>query len=155
MRANNQFREKMLNHPTYWVEGINGMLYDAIVTYMSKHDMKRKDLAKHLNISAGRVSQILNDGDINFSLETIVEIAIKVGKFPSFTLEDKESFMEKEEKLAEIKRVFLKYDMNEFTKNAFAPCQFPETKVVKFVPKDATYEVYKNFNVSNYFVYSL
>lgn len=115
MNANNEFREKMLNHPKYWVEGINGLLYDAIVTYMQKHNMKRKDLAVHLDISPGRVSQILNDGEINFSMEKIIEIALKVGKFPSFEFEDKEVFLERERKVSDRKKIFLSHDKNEIT----------------------------------------
>ena len=58
--------------------------------------MKQKDLAKHLGISPGRVSQILNDGNINFSIEKIIEIAIKVDKIPNFIFEDKSTFLKGE-----------------------------------------------------------
>jgi transcriptional regulator with XRE-family HTH domain len=113
MKANNQFREKILNHSAYWVEGINGLLYDAIVTYMEKHNLKRKYLANHLDISTGRVSQILNEGNINFSLEKIIEIAIKVDKFPVFEFEDKSTFLEKEKQLADEKRLPKAYEISE------------------------------------------
>jgi len=79
-------REQILNQPSYWIENINGLLYNAIVDYMEEHNMKQKDLAAHLNISNGRVSQILNDGDINFSLDKVIQIALKVGMYPSFKL---------------------------------------------------------------------
>lgn len=36
MKTTRNFREQILENPVYWVEGINGMLYDAIVTYMEK-----------------------------------------------------------------------------------------------------------------------
>jgi|688.fasta_scaffold1296382_1 transcriptional regulator with XRE-family HTH domain len=149
MKTNNQFREKMLNHPTYWVEGINGLLYDGIISYMKKHKMKRKDLAKHLGISAGRVSQILNDGDINFSLEKIVDIAIKVDKFPIFAFEDKNSFLERERKLAEVKRICLHYDRNEVSIELPAE-ESSRTKIIPLVPK---IEVSQNYTVSNQLVY--
>lgn len=96
MKTTRNFRAQILENPKYWVEGINGMLYDAIVRYMEKHQMKQKDLAKHLGISPGRVSQILNDGNINFSIEKIIEIAIKVDKIPNFIFEDKSTFLEGE-----------------------------------------------------------
>ncbi len=117
MKENNRYREKMLANPTYWVEGINGLLYDAIVNYMEKNQMKRKDLARHLNISTGRISQILNDGDINFSLEKIIEIAIKVDKFPNFSFEDKEAYFEKERFLAHATSIFMSYNRNEVSLN--------------------------------------
>lgn len=80
--------EKILNQPSYWIEGINGVLYHAIVEFMEKNNFNRTQLAQVLGISKGRVSQILNDGQINFSIEKIVEISIKIGKYPVFQLED-------------------------------------------------------------------
>ncbi|MEN9743266.1 MAG: hypothetical protein RLZZ65_1071 [Bacteroidota bacterium] len=108
MKTTKSFREKVLNNPIYWVEGINGMLYDAIVTYMENHQMKQKDLARHLSISPGRVSQILNEGNINFSLEKLIEIALKVDKYPNFIFEDKSSFREIKSQKIQVKSVLRK-----------------------------------------------
>lgn len=88
-------RAKILSQPSYWVEGVNAYLYDAIVSYMEKNNLKQKDLAEHLGISKGRVSQILNDGEINFSLEKIIQIALKVDKIPDFRFVDKIDYKEK------------------------------------------------------------
>lgn len=90
-------RDKIISQPGYWVEQINGVLYDAIIDFMETHSMKRKDLAKHLGISKGRVSQIINDGEINFRLEKIIEISLKLGMVPHFELENKNDFLEKEQ----------------------------------------------------------
>ena len=95
MTANKNIGKKILNRPSYWIEGINGYLYDAIVNYMEQHKMKQIDLAKRLEISPGRVSQILNDGEINFSLRKIIQIALKVEKFPVFEFEDKVTYLER------------------------------------------------------------
>jgi len=76
--------------PSYWVEKINGDLYDAILDYMQKNNITTKrEMAKHLGISRGRMSQILNSGDINFSLEKIIDIGLKVDKYPEFSFVDK------------------------------------------------------------------
>lgn len=87
--------EKIVYQPSYWVEGINGILYNAIVTYMEEKQINQTQLAEVLGVSLGRVSQILNEGDINFSIEKIVEIALKIGKFPVFELEDSIAYLEK------------------------------------------------------------
>jgi transcriptional regulator with XRE-family HTH domain len=108
MKTTKNFREKVLDNPIYWVEGINGVLYDAIVTYMENHQMKQKDLARHLSISPGRVSQILNEGNINFSLEKLIEIALKVDKYPNFIFEDKSSFREIKSQKIQVKSVIRK-----------------------------------------------
>ncbi|HEY9082910.1 MAG TPA: helix-turn-helix domain-containing protein [Vicingaceae bacterium] len=111
----NKLRELIFNHPTYWVEGVNGDLYDTIISYMKKHNMKRKDLAIHLNISPGRVSQILNNGDINFSLEKVIEIALKLDKVPVFKFENKEEFLEKEKMISNVKEIFINYNINQLS----------------------------------------
>jgi transcriptional regulator with XRE-family HTH domain len=108
-------RDRILNQPSYWIENVNALLYNAIVDYMEKHEMKQKDLAKHLNISTGRVSQILNDGDINFSLEKVIQIALKVGMYPFFKLEKKSSLLEKELNTNNIKSLVLDYNAKQIT----------------------------------------
>lgn len=113
MKTTQNIRERILESPVYWVEGVNGMLYDAIVTYMEKHQMKQIDLAKHLGISPGRVSQILNDGNINFSLEKIIEIALKLDKIPSFLFEDKATYLKRERETIRKKQVSPHYQQGE------------------------------------------
>ncbi|MDD3721600.1 MAG: helix-turn-helix transcriptional regulator [Lutibacter sp.] len=115
MNTNNNIREKILNQPSYWVEGINGFLYDSIVNYMEDNNLNRTKLAEHLGISKGRVSQILNDGEINFSLEKIIEIALKVDKFPVFEFKNKQEYLDKEMKISNANKIFLNYDNNEFS----------------------------------------
>lgn len=113
MKPINNSRKILLNQSAYWVEGLNGYLYDAIVCYMEKNNLNRTSLADHLGISKGRVSQILNDGNINFSIEKVIEIALKVDKFPIFEFSDKEIFYEKENKLSEVKRLSIPYNYND------------------------------------------
>lgn len=84
-----QIRENIINDPGYWVEEINGQLYDAIIRFMEEHKMNRSELAKHLNISKGRVSQLLNDGEINFSLEKFISLSLKIDRIPIIRLEKK------------------------------------------------------------------
>jgi len=136
MKTNNK-RERMLNHPTYWVEGVNGYLYDSIVSYMEKHNMKRKDLAKHLDISAGRVSQILNEGDINFSLEKVIEIALKVDKYPVFEFEDKAEYLEKENTISNVKKLFVQYNINELSNLENNLDKPREAKIISIAPHDS------------------
>ena len=85
--------EKILNQPSYWIEAINGVLYNAIIDFMEENNYNRTQLAQYLGVSKGRISQILNDGEINFSIEKIVEISIKIGKYPVFDLEDSNAYL--------------------------------------------------------------
>ena len=105
MKTANNTREKILNQPSYWVEGVNGSLYNAVLSYMEANNLNRTKLASYLGISKGRVSQILNDGEINFSLQKIIEIALKVNKYPVFEFQDKEAFLERESKNTKTKTI--------------------------------------------------
>lgn len=129
MKPANNIREKILNQSSYWVEGVNGSLYNAVLSYMEANNLNRTQLACLLGISKGRVSQILNDGEINFSLQKIIEIALKVGKYPVFEFQDKEAFLEKESKLINTKTI----SMNQILKSSEnTSCENidSETKVV-------------------------
>jgi transcriptional regulator with XRE-family HTH domain len=112
MKNKTAIQEKILNQPSYWVEGVNGILYDIILTYMEENNMNRTQLAEHLGISKGRVSQILNEGDINFSLEKIIEISLKIGKFPVFNFEDKQEYLNKKADLKAKKMPLLSITKN-------------------------------------------
>jgi transcriptional regulator with XRE-family HTH domain len=106
---------------------------------MEANGLNRTKLASHLGISKGRVSQILNDGEINFSLEKIIEIALKVGKFPVFEFQDKQAYFQKESKLPKVKTISMNYNLNSFT-NVVERNETSRTKVVSFKP----------YNIDNY-----
>ncbi len=114
MNVNHNIRERILNQPSYWIENINGYLYDALVSYMNENNMKQADLAKHLKISTGRISQILNDGEINYSLDKIIKIALQVDKFPNFKFENKSEYFQNEK--MEFDKLSLVYKINQFAK---------------------------------------
>ncbi|PRY98212.1 helix-turn-helix protein [Marinilabilia salmonicolor] len=110
MKRNDNIKEKILNEPSYWIEGINGFLYDAIVSYMEENGLNRTQLADYLGVSKGRVSQILNDGDINFSIAKIIEIALKIDKYPDFKLQDKKEYLEHSHKSGDVVNMIMDYD---------------------------------------------
>ncbi|TDO03149.1 helix-turn-helix domain-containing protein [Sunxiuqinia elliptica] len=134
----NNIREKILNQPSYWIEGINGHLYDAIFNYMERNSLNRTKLAEHLGISKGRVSQILNDGEINFSIEKIIEIALKVDMFPVFEFVSKQKFLQDEQKIAD-NLIALNFNANIFS-NIVETNRGKKAKVIKL----------KSYNENNY-----
>lgn len=109
---------KILNQPSYWVEGINGVLYNAIIEFMEINNLNRTQIAELLGISKGRISQILNDGNINFSIEKIVEISLKVGKYPIFELEDSTLYLNKLNESNKLKVIKIS-GFNEYSKKYF------------------------------------
>lgn len=111
----NNKRELILDQPAYWLEGINGFLFEAVQSYMEKNDLNRTKLAEHLGISKGRVSQILNDGEMNFSLAKIIELALKVDKFPVFELMDKQEYLQSESTKGKVKKMEISYNSNKYS----------------------------------------
>ncbi|MCB0402250.1 MAG: hypothetical protein KDD41_09220, partial [Flavobacteriales bacterium] len=84
----------------------------------------------------GRVSQIINDGDINFSLEKVIEIALKVDKFPNFQFIDKQVYLKNEQ------RPFISV-----WKEASVEVEASETKVI---PIDSTGIQFCNISSSSF-----
>lgn len=80
--------------PAYWVEHINNDMYDALVTYMEDNNLNQTKFAEYLGISKGRLSQILNSGEINFTIEKLVSIALKINKIPKLEFQDKDRFIQ-------------------------------------------------------------
>jgi transcriptional regulator with XRE-family HTH domain len=113
MKKNN-IRKVIRDNPSYWVEKTNIALYDAIVRFMQKKKMNQKSLAKYLEISEGRLSQILNTGNINYSLEKIIQIAIKVEMYPAFNFISKSNLEEAESKHLFAKQSNFDYDGQNF-----------------------------------------
>lgn len=114
MKKMDNVREKILNQSSYWVEGINSFLYNAVLGYMETNDMNRTELAKHLGISKGRVSQILNDGEINFSIEKVIQIALKIDKFPVFEFKDKQEYLKDLNSLKRFQKTITNYENDSF-----------------------------------------
>jgi len=116
MKTNNENLQKILNQPSYWIESINGFLYEAILNYMETNNLNRTELSQHLGISKGRVSQILNDGEINFSIEKLIEISLKIGKYPVFEFKKIDDYITEQKETKNIKKISIDFSRNNYTK---------------------------------------
>lgn len=85
--------KEIIQEPMYWVEEVNNLMYDAMVNYMEQHHLNKTEFAAFLQISKGRLSQILNSGEVNFSLEKLFSIALKIDKIPQIRLENTQEFI--------------------------------------------------------------
>ena len=79
-------REELIQMPEYWTGQIQLSLYRAAEQFMEEHHMNRTQLAEYLGVSKGYVSQLLN-GDYNYSISKLVELAIKLNCVPNLQLE--------------------------------------------------------------------
>ncbi len=121
---------EIIQQPSYWVEEVNNLMYDAMVNYMDKHQLNRTDFAAYLNISKGRLSQILNSGEINFSLEKLFSIALKIGKIPNIKFEDTIDYIKEVENVHKKQYdAFYSENVDEFEVFRFKK---EDTKIIQF-----------------------
>lgn len=80
-------KSELLKNKGYWVAKIQLELFDALNQYMSQNNLNRTQLAKHLGVSKGYVTQVLN-GDFNHRISKLVELALAIGKAPEISYID-------------------------------------------------------------------
>lgn len=106
MKNSMEFRKTILNQPEYWIEHINAEIYNLLINFMEEKKLKKQDLAAFLGISAGRVSQLLNDGECNFNINTLIEISLKLETFPILKFENQQHFIAVEQKEKHLQSLF-------------------------------------------------
>ena len=86
-------REELIQMPEYWTAQMQLSLYRAAEQFMAENHMNRTQLAAYLGVSKGYVSQLLN-GDYNYSISKLVELALKLNCVPNLQLEPLSSIKE-------------------------------------------------------------
>ena len=74
-------RTEILSSPEYWIAKTQIDLYNCAENFMQMNGMNRSQLAKHLGVSKGYVSQLLN-GDYDHKLSKLVELSLAFGVVP-------------------------------------------------------------------------
>lgn len=74
-------REEVLRSPEYWTAKTQVELYDCAKKFMDSASLNRAELAEHLGVSKGYVSQILN-GDYDHRMSKFFELALSFGFVP-------------------------------------------------------------------------
>lgn len=74
-------RKEILSSPEYWIAKAQIDLYNCAEDFMTTNNLNRTQLAKHLGVSKGYVSQLLN-GDYDHKLSKLMELAISFGYIP-------------------------------------------------------------------------
>lgn len=89
-------REDLLKSSEYWTEIIQNKIYNDLAEYIQNNDIPNKHFVESLGISKGRVSQILNGGNLNFRIDTLVKLCLTIDKIPDFHLVDVNEFISKD-----------------------------------------------------------
>ena len=89
-------RKQLYKTPGYWTEKIENELFRKIHEYMEREGLNRTQLAERLGFHKSYVTQMLN-GDLNFSMKKLTELALKVGLAPELKLKSIQEYTTQEE----------------------------------------------------------
>lgn len=79
-------REKLIRSKGYNISKIQNELYRQLTEYLEINKMTRSAFAKHLGVSKGYISQVLN-GDFDYKISKLVELSLAIGKVPLIKFE--------------------------------------------------------------------
>lgn len=131
-------RKELLKSPNYWISKIQLGLYDCADEFMERHGMNRTQLAEHLNVSKGYVSQLLN-GDYDHRLSKFVELALAFGYIPSITFTPMEEYIAQEKYSYKGVKSWTRYsysgEMNLCKKKSYSPSDYGVLNVKSNQPK--------------------
>lgn len=91
-------RSELYKTREYWIERIQNDVFRALHTFKYENNLNSNTaLAEKLGVTKGYVSQIMN-GNFNFSISKLVDLALTIGVAPNLEFADIEDFMIKEER---------------------------------------------------------
>lgn len=88
-------RQRILRSPAYWISKIQIALYNCAEKFMADNSMNRTQLAQHLGVSKGYISQLLN-GDYDHKLSKLVELSLSFGFVPKIEFQPISGVMKEE-----------------------------------------------------------
>ncbi len=86
-------RKDILASPDYWITLIETNLYNCALQYIKEMGINRTQLAHHLGVSKGYVSQLLN-GDFDHRLSKLVELSIAFKCVPKLEFIKMDEYMQ-------------------------------------------------------------
>ena len=85
-------RKEILSSPEYWIGKSQIDLYNCAENFMATNNLSRSQLANHLGVSKGHVSQLLN-GDYDHKLSKFIELALAFGYVPKIEFQPIETVL--------------------------------------------------------------
>lgn len=85
--------EELAQTEEYWLTNIQCDLYARVEEFREVNGWNRSQLATHLNVSKGYVSQVLN-GDFDHKLSSLIRLALAVGVVPNMKFQPVAEYVE-------------------------------------------------------------
>lgn len=83
----------LINNPSYWLTKTQIEVFNLLNSYMEENNLTQKQVAEKLKVSPSYVSQIIN-GNFNFTISKLIELALLVGKVPVIQFEPVEEVLQ-------------------------------------------------------------
>ncbi len=83
----------LVNNPDYWLTKTQIEVFNLLNSYMEENNLTQKQVAEKLKVSPSYVSQIVN-GNFNFTISKLIELALLVGKVPVIQFEPVEEVLQ-------------------------------------------------------------
>lgn len=96
-------RKELITSPEYLTTKAQLDLYDCAYRFMEERGMNKAQLAEHLGVSRGYITQLLS-GDFDHRLSKFFELAVAFGYVPTVTFNSIEDVILKDESARETKR---------------------------------------------------
>lgn len=129
-------RKEIVASPEYWTAKAQIDLYNCAEDYMRDKGMNRTQLAQHLGVSKGYISQLLN-GDFDHKLSKFMELALAFGRVPKIELIPVEEVINE--------------DRHEFCRPKWTPVNYNVVQIVatEHVMKEEKFEFVQNGIILN------
>lgn len=127
-------RAELLKSPDYWIAYIQVALYNCAEKFMSESQMNRTQLAEHLGVSKGYVSQLLN-GDYDHKISKLVDLSLKFGYVPKIEFERVQDYI-REDSNSQINS----WEERKYLSNAFKKEITIDTEVAYVQTQNIKYE---------------
>ena len=88
-------REELLKSTDYWIAKMQVALYNCAEEYMKETGKNRTQLAEHLGVSKGYVTQLLS-GDYDHRLSKMTELALACGYVPKLNFVPIQKYIEQD-----------------------------------------------------------
>ena len=85
--------EELTRTEGYWLTTIQSDLYAKVEEFRKARGWTRSQLAEHLGVSKGYVSQVLN-GDFDHKLSSLIRLALAVDTVPNLKFQDPTEYVE-------------------------------------------------------------
>lgn len=106
-------KDELLRHPNYLLTKYQNEIYRQIIGYIEEKKITQKELAQKLGVSNAYMSQIIN-GNFNFTLKKLIELALAIGKVPVLEFSDINSYWQLNGVNAKTYRGAFKINQNHF-----------------------------------------